>query len=180
MDAKTLCLAALQFGGASGYEIKKMFEEGLFSHIHESSFGSIYPALARLVAEGLAECQALAQEKRPDKKVYSITEKGRQALVQALMRPPAPDRCRSDFLVTLIFSPLLPLAHVQRLVEDRIAWHRAVVAMIEACRDEAASPGLRLIQGAGIAIHSAAADYLERHKHMLHEGGAEDPAAAAE
>ena len=52
MDAKTLCLGALSRGDASGYEIKKAFEEGPLSHIHEASFGAIYPALTRLDEQG--------------------------------------------------------------------------------------------------------------------------------
>src|SRR5262249_55228527 len=77
MDARVLCLGALHFGDASGYEIKKLFEEGDFSFFYETSFGSIYPALSRLVEDGLALVSEQAQDKRPDKKVYSITEKGR-------------------------------------------------------------------------------------------------------
>src|SRR3546814_3071348 len=53
MDAKTLCLGVLSRGAASGYEIKKAFEEGPFSHFHQASFGSIYPALNALSADGL-------------------------------------------------------------------------------------------------------------------------------
>src|SRR3546814_8991519 len=37
MDAKTLCLGVLSRGAASGYEIKKAFEEGPFSHFHQRS-----------------------------------------------------------------------------------------------------------------------------------------------
>ena len=53
MDARTLCLGALELGDASGYEIKKLYEEGDLSHFYAVGFGSIYPALTRLV-EGLA------------------------------------------------------------------------------------------------------------------------------
>jgi DNA-binding PadR family transcriptional regulator len=84
MDAKTLCLGVLAKGDASGYEIKKAFEEGPFAHIHPTSFGSIYPALAKLTDEGLVSCTELAQDKRPDKKVYAMTESGRRALVTEL------------------------------------------------------------------------------------------------
>src|SRR5262245_49640758 len=77
MDARVLCLGALHFGAASGYEIKKLFEEGDFRFFYETSFGSIYPALSKLVEDGLALVTEQAQDKRPDKKVYSITEKGR-------------------------------------------------------------------------------------------------------
>src|SRR5262245_954062 len=73
MDARVLCLGALHFGDASGYEIKKLFEEGDFRFFYETSFGSIYPALSRMVEDGLALVSEQAQDKRPDKKVYSIT-----------------------------------------------------------------------------------------------------------
>jgi len=49
MDVKTLCLGVLSLGDASGYEIRKMFEEGPFAHFHHASFGSIYPALSPLL-----------------------------------------------------------------------------------------------------------------------------------
>ena len=58
MDVKILCLGVLSRGEASGYEIKKAFEEGPFSHFHQASFGSIYPALNALSAEGLVACRA--------------------------------------------------------------------------------------------------------------------------
>src|SRR3546814_15551348 len=67
MDVKTLCLGVLSRGEASGYEIKKAFEEGPFSHIHHASFGSIYPALNALSAEGLVAVRAQAQNTRPAK-----------------------------------------------------------------------------------------------------------------
>ena len=62
---------------ASGYEIKKDIEEGLFSHFIDASFGSIYPALTQLAAEGLLTVRAEEQTGKPDKKVYAITEAGR-------------------------------------------------------------------------------------------------------
>jgi hypothetical protein len=51
MNVKTLCLGILSFGEASGYEIKKKVEEGLFSHFIDASYGSIYPALTQMLAE---------------------------------------------------------------------------------------------------------------------------------
>ncbi len=75
MDVKTLCLGVLSMGDASGYEIKKVFENA-FSHFYVAGFGSIYPALAELTREGLVVCSDIEQEKRPAKKVYQLTEKG--------------------------------------------------------------------------------------------------------
>ncbi len=107
MDAKTLCLGVLARGDASGYEIKKSVEKGPFAHIQAASFGSIYPALTKLSEEGLLACRAEHQDKRPDKKVYSITPAGRDALAARLMTPPAADRVSSDFLFILFFAQRL-------------------------------------------------------------------------
>lgn len=69
------------------YEIKKHFELS-FSHFFTAGYGSIYPALATLTEQGLVECFSVSQEKRPDKKVYRVTESGRAALLECLMSTP--------------------------------------------------------------------------------------------
>ena len=65
MDTKTLCLGVLTRGDASGYEIKKAFEDGPFGHIQEIGFGSIYPALAKLLQDDLVTVTQYAQAGRP-------------------------------------------------------------------------------------------------------------------
>jgi len=168
MDVKTLCLGVLSRGEASGYEIKKAFEEGPFSHFHQASFGAIYPALNALSAEGLVVVRAQAQDKRPDKKIYSIAPKGRNALVAALMARPAPDAVRSDFLFILSFAQHLPPARVDQLISARIAWYRESLARMEGCPcGEHAAPGARFVRGMGVAVYRAAADYLESHREEL-------------
>ena len=88
MNIRSLCLAILSMGDASGYQINKLFQ-GPFSHIYEASFGSIYPALGKLTEDRLVTCMAQAQEKKPDKKVYSLTQAGRAALLDDLALMPA-------------------------------------------------------------------------------------------
>lgn len=184
MDVKTLCLGVLSRGEASGYEIKKAFEEGPFSHFHQASFGSIYPALNALSAEGLVAGRAQAQDKRPDKKSYSITAKGRNALVAALLAPPAPDAVRSDFLFILSFAQYLPPARVDQLIGERIAWYRAALERMEGreCEphDCSGGPGADFVRGMGIAVYRAAADYLETHRHALVSEVGEPPMQVAE
>lgn len=169
MHVKTLCLGVLSRGEASGYEIKKAFEEGPFSHIHQASFGAIYPALNALRAEGLVAVRAQAQDKRPDKKIYSLTPKGRNAFMAALMTAPAPDAMRSDFLFILSFAQYLPPARVEQLINLRIAWYHEMLARMEACSCGAqAAPGADFVRGMGIAVYRAAADYLAGHRdHLL-------------
>ena len=107
MDTRCLCLAALSHGEASGYEIKKMLEEPPLSAIQEASFGAIYPALNRLAEEGLVVCRAQQQEKRPDKKVYALTEEGVESLVTQLEGDLEMDRFRSDFLFMVMHSHMV-------------------------------------------------------------------------
>ena len=142
-------------------------DEGAFSHFVDAGYGSIYPALCKLSDEGLVSCEAQEQAKRPDKKVYQITGAGRMALLDALMKQPAPDKFRSAFLFTLFFGDLLPARHVDRLIDERIAWYREALERINECDCSHLSSGAYFAQGFGAAVYQAALDYLEANKHVL-------------
>lgn len=169
MDVKTLCLGALSRGPASGYEIKKQFQEGPFAHFHDAGFGSIYPALNKLNQAGLVSCTAMEQDKRPDKKVYSLTPSGRLALVNAISQAPGADSVRSDFLFMLFFAHLLSARQVEGLLSDRVEWYRTTVARMKetACASAPERPGERFVHGLGIALYEAMADYIDDHRHEL-------------
>ena len=108
MNVRTLCLSILHDGDATGYEIRRMSVEGECSYFVEASFGSIYPALARLESEGLVSSRLEQQEGKPTKKVYSITPAGREAFVQELSAPLGEEVFRSPFLLFARFAHLLP------------------------------------------------------------------------
>ena len=180
MDAKMLCLAVLTQGDASGYEIKKALEEPPLGHFQDTGFGSIYPALTRLTEDGLVEGTAMAQEKRPDKKVYAITAAGREALVAALLEPPAPDRFRSDFLITLFLGHLLPTPYLSAMVDRRIAYYEEQIARMEGCCLDDRPAGQQLVHGFGLAIYRAAAGYLRENRALLHGNAGDRQALVAE
>ncbi|RDD61332.1 PadR family transcriptional regulator [Ferruginivarius sediminum] len=181
MDTQTLCLGVLNRGAASGYEIKKSFEEGPLAHIHEASFGAIYPALSRLAADGLVEYCELPQDKRPDKKVYSITSAGRRALEKALHHPPAADKFRSDFCFILFFAHLLPAEELARLIDARIHWYDETLARMEECEELGEHPaGERFVHGLGLAVYRAARNYLCDHRDDLLRDAAVPADTAAE
>ncbi len=165
MDVRTLCLGVLSEDGASGYEIKKKLEQ-TYSHFFQASFGSIYPALNRLTEEGLVSCTEQAQDKRPDKKVYHLTTKGRLALVEQLAVPPGPDRIRSEFLVTMLFAGLLPPRFLDEVIDEHLERHREKIARIEACSVEADSAGKLFVMGYGLAVYRAVVAYVEENRHL--------------
>jgi DNA-binding PadR family transcriptional regulator len=167
MDVRTICLGLLTRGDATGYEIKKQFEEEGFGHFAEASFGSIYPALSRLTEEGFVSVREEPQEKRPDRKVYSITETGRGRFLEALNQPVQEDRNRSAFTFAMLFSHLLPHERVAALLESYIADKEARLARLNAHTIGAQTPGEIFVNGLGRSIYAAMLDYLRAHRSGL-------------
>lgn len=167
MDVRTLCLGILALGDATGYEIKKMVAEGSFSFFSEASYGSIYPALTKLTEDGLITCRAMAQDKRPDKKIYSLTPEGRAQLTTMLHKDPGPDRHRSEFLAALLFAEAVSPQRVTQLVDERIAQHREKIVALKALLEEDMSPASRFVIEYGVAMQDAALAYLESHRDAL-------------
>ena len=170
MDVKTLCLGILSQGDTTGYEIKKQFESH-YSHFYEASFGSIYPALAKLTKNGLVSCTQKAQEKRPDKKVYSITSAGRLAFLDELNKVPGRDHIRSEFLATMLFGDLLSPAQLDKVIENKLSEYRAELEQMETSDMSGASAGHTFVHGFGISFYRAAISYIEEHGHTV-VGGA--------
>ena len=143
MDVRTICLGILTRGEATGYEIRQVFEDGGLQHFVEASFGSIYPALSRLTEEGLVSVREEPQDKRPDRKVYSITAAGRTAFIAALMKPLPEDRHRSPFVFAMLFSDLLPGSRVETLIDGYIAQGELKLAQLKQKASEPLRAGER-------------------------------------
>ncbi len=181
MDTKTICLAVLSRGAASGYEIKKICEEGVFHHIQDVGFGSIYPALGRLLDEGLATVTDKPQEGRPSKKVYRLTAAGRMALLDALADPPGHDKIRSDFLVRMLFADFLAARTIEGMIDNRLRFLQHRIAEMKTCECEpSATAGEQFVHGFGLAIYEAMESYLREHGHELVGASLLSESAAAE
>jgi DNA-binding PadR family transcriptional regulator len=178
MNVKTLCLGILNFGEATGYEIRKMSLEGRFNHFIDASYGSIYPALLRLTEEGLVSCREEHQSGKPHRKVYSITEKGRAALLAVLQQPPPPDKYQSEFLFVMACAGLLDRDRIAKAVDDRIALHDDQIARLEEAMQCCGSPASRFVIGYGLAVYTAARRYLDDGREAALElaGGLQVPA----
>ncbi len=167
MDVRTICLGILTRGDATGYEIKKLFEDDGYQHFVEASFGSIYPALNRLTEEGLVSVREEAQEKRPDRKVYSITPAGRAAFIGALMKPLPEDRHRSPFVFAMLFSDLLPQSRVRTMIDAYVKECEQKLAHLHQKKTEALLPGERFATGLGHTIYTAMLEFLREHRTVL-------------
>ena len=102
MDAQSVILGLLQKKSMTGYEIKKVFSIS-FTFFSGFSFGSIYPALRKLEQSGMITMRLEIQEHAPNRKIYTITDKGRDRFPEVLRSPLDLPHYRNDFLVRLFF-----------------------------------------------------------------------------
>ncbi|MFZ1989341.1 MAG: PadR family transcriptional regulator [Alphaproteobacteria bacterium] len=179
IDVRTICLGLLSRGPATGYEIKKSFEEGPIGYFLEASFGAIYPALGRLTEEGLVDLKVEQQDGKPDRKVYSLTARGRTAFEESLRVDPGPDRFRSEFLFLLLFADHIPPGHLRHLIDERLKDYRCKLTALENCPPQA-SGGLEFMRGHGITVYRAIIEYIENNRHVLEASAERVPAHAAE
>jgi PadR family transcriptional regulator AphA len=121
MNVRTLCLAILHHQEATGYEIRKLSTEGKYAYFVDASFGSIYPALAKLEDEGLVTCRLEQQDGKPARKVYAINEHGRAELRANLRESPTPDVFRSEFLLIGMCADLLDVGDMERALTVHIS-----------------------------------------------------------
>ena len=164
MNVRTLCLAMLTLGESTGYDIRKRAAEGAYRHFVEASFGSIYPALAKLEADG---CVARREERlpgRPARKVYSITAKGEREFRDALTAPIQRDVFRSPFLMVALCAGQVEADELARAIDQQIENLREDLAEIEREVSESHGPGAAWVEGFAQHTINASLDYLARHR----------------
>jgi len=141
--SKYALLGILSMCPGSGYDIKKFMEEST-SNFWNESYGQIYPILKHLVEEGLATSHTEKQEGKPERYVYTLTEKGLEELRRWLTEPIEQMVERNELLLKLFFGQKNTVAsnieHVrrfQRLQEQLLHKYRGIEAYLQAnCADD--------------------------------------------
>lgn len=116
MDINTIILGFLHDKDMTGYDIRQRFGMS-FSFFSGLSFGSIYPALAKLEKNGLIITRVEAGKKGPNKKICRITEKGKQAFLEAMAAPLPDNRYKNPYVSRLYFFAHLPAEKRLELTE---------------------------------------------------------------
>ncbi|MEX3008192.1 PadR family transcriptional regulator [Hoeflea sp. TYP-13] len=169
MNVRTVCLAILQFSDATGYEIKKMSTEERFAFFVDASFGSIYPALSRLQDDGCVTVREEYESGKPPRKIYSITDKGREELIESLQVLPRPDTFKSEFLLMALCAGLLDRETIVRALDKRIKDLQADMTMFdeaESCIGQGPL-GLAWVADYGRTMHEASLKYLLENRGRL-------------
>ncbi len=123
-SSSEVLLGLLTIEPMSGYDLGQLIRISV-GHFWRESYGQIYPNLKRLAAEGLVTARTERQKGKPDRRIYSITGKGREQLVKWLAVEPQPKIPRNELLLKLFFgaqiSPEIPIANLGRMVEQERA-----------------------------------------------------------
>jgi DNA-binding PadR family transcriptional regulator len=137
MSLRFALLALLQEEEATGYELAKRFDAGV-SHYWHALPQQIYQELSRMEEEGLVSGEVVVQEKRPNKRIFSVTAIGQEKLAEwQLERAPVP-LLKSELLVKVFASDFGNEAAIDALIvslEEYVAFAREKFAIYEQFRD---------------------------------------------
>ena len=127
MALRDAILATLLDGEASGYDLAKGFDASV-ANFWMATPQQLYRELDRMSAEGLIEARLVEQDRRPNKRLYSLTDAGRKALHEFTEVPPKPGAIREDLLVQIQAVDSGNFEAVRAALAERLEWATAKLA----------------------------------------------------
>jgi len=165
-------LSSVALGPKSGYDVAGWFER-VASHFCSAGYGRVYPALGRFEEEGLVVHETLPSERGPERKVYSITGKGKEALLAWSGEPASEPKTRDEQLVKALSYGFLPPETVLELLRvarelhaEKLAYFRRLERGLEKQRADGgisddAYIGTRLTLMRGIGVKESYIKWCE-------------------
>lgn len=127
MSLKHAILGMLSFYDMSGYDLKKALDASV-QHFWHADQSQIYRTLRQLRKERFVVQEVIEREDRLDRKVYSVTEEGKEELLNWLTTPLPLSDDHDPFLIQVYFGGLtrpeeflVILNNQMRLAEEQIA-----------------------------------------------------------
>lgn len=127
MALRNAVLAALLEGEASGYDLSKRFDASV-ANFWMATPQQLYKELERMESQGLIEARVVQQERRPNKRLYSLTGAGQQALHDFTAEPPRPTAIRDELLVKVQAVDGGDAAAVRAAIAEHLESARAKLA----------------------------------------------------
>lgn len=166
-----LVLGMLNNESSSGYDLNKNFQMSV-NHFWTTDQSQIYRALHKLRDKGWVQLEHIIQHDNPDKKVYHITQEGRQAFMEWARRPFTLDDepVREGWVGQVFFgqdltnTELMELLKVyQKREEEAVAALNALCKAIPQEYSETRLAQMQLLSlDFGLHIRQAYADWLKK------------------
>lgn len=110
------------WGPLSGYDLKRLFDHVL-APMWGAAHSQIYHELRRMNDLGWVAMEREEQESRPDRKVYTITPAGREALTSWQAQPTGVLQLRDELLLKILFGSFASHDDLVANVKKSIAEH---------------------------------------------------------
>lgn len=110
------------WGPLSGYDLKRLFDH-ILAPMWGAAHSQIYKELRRMQELGWVDMEREEQESRPDRKVYQMTQEGRQALVAWQQQPPEVFQVRDELLLKILFGSFARPDALATNLREGIAFH---------------------------------------------------------
>ncbi|MFC0627970.1 PadR family transcriptional regulator [Kribbella deserti] len=133
MSLEHAILVSLTERAGSGYELARRFDKSI-GFFWAATHQQIYRVLGRMTEAGWIVAEEVAQQGRPDKKVYTVSPAGRDELARWLAEPVDPPSFRDALGVKLrgaelggdVDSVLKEVERHRGLHAERLAVYRAI------------------------------------------------------
>jgi DNA-binding PadR family transcriptional regulator len=115
----------------TGYDLKTQAFDRTVAHFWSAVQQQIYRELDKMDELGWVTCEVEMQTDRPPRKVFHITDTGREELAAWLKQPLPLAPRREPFLIQLFFAAQLRNEDIIALLEDQRAGHQARLTALE-------------------------------------------------
>jgi DNA-binding PadR family transcriptional regulator len=124
-------LSLLTRASLSGYDMAREMGKPHAFFFGQGHVSQIYPELARLEVAGLVTVTVVEQQRRPDKKVYTLSVEGLEALRGWLSEPTPMSEPRSAFLIKANCLWLADPAQALMQFRERERYHQGLLDVWE-------------------------------------------------
>ena len=128
-------LALLVHQPMSGYDLNKAFEESV-GCFWKATHQQIYRELGKLEDQGWITAETIAQEGRPDKKLYSMTGLGHENLTRWVAQPCDVMPIKEELLVKVFVGDLVPRAVIRQQIEQHRQLHQTTLERYRSIEQE--------------------------------------------
>ncbi|MFF7366898.1 PadR family transcriptional regulator [Streptomyces tricolor] len=135
MALRNAVMAALLEGEASGYDLAKGFDASV-ANFWTATPQQLYRELERMEREGLIAARVVEQERRPNKRLFSLTEAGLEAVRAYVAEPPGrPTTVRDELLVKVQCADIGDIEAVRAAITERMEWAAAKLARYQRLKE---------------------------------------------
>jgi len=172
MAVKYAILGLLHYTDMHGYRIKEHLDRN-FGYMWSVNYGQIYPTLRRMQEDGLVTMHEVRQEDAPNRKRYSITEKGREEFFEWLNSDPERKMIlRDPFLLRFTFFNFSDRERALEIIRDQLEMYERDLERRSdnLPRWRGSEPNVRLMAELGIELNKLMVSWLRKAESEFSDG----------